>query len=186
MNKEFIRRMMWTAHYSLKPGTSATYLFSEYAGIDAITDGKEKAAATIELLARNRSEGREMLLPFRIYFIQDDAAPVCHSGRGAREKFAQMKGAFTKREESPYKIAAPFKVCTSVWQIKGSRCLFYGTLGVTPGEGKKPIDNGDLIVFFTPDWREVDIYIFKGLGKPNEVANLQEAVDFVEGIVIRG
>ena len=61
-----------------------------------------------------------------------------------------------------------------------------GTLGINLQEGAKPTDNGDLVIFYTAGWREVDIYIFKGLAKPNEIANLQEAVAFVEAIVAKG
>ena len=58
--------------------------------------------------------------------------------------------------------------------------LYYGTIGIILGENQKPKDNGDLVIFRTCDWKEVDIYIFRGLANPNEIANLQEAVAFIE------
>lgn len=185
MNKEFLRRIMWEAHYILKPGTTSTFTWAPFAPVDAL-EGEEKKAATAALIERNRWEGYQMLLPFRICFIQEDAAPVANTGRGTRKKVAQMKSHFTRGEESPYKIAKPFKACTSIWQVEGTRCFFYGTLGINLQEGAKPTDNGDLVIFYTAGWREVDIYIFKGLAKPNEIANLQEAVAFVEAIVAKG
>ena len=186
MNKEFLRRIMWEAHYILKPGTTSTYLWAPFAPVDALEDREAKKAATAALIARNRSQGYQMLLPFRICFIQEDAAPVANTGRGARKKVGQMKSHFTRCEESPYKIASPFKACTSIWQVEGTRCFFWGTLGINMLEGGKATDNGDLIIFYTAGWKEVDIYIFKGLAKPNEIANLQEAVAFVEAIAVRG
>ena len=177
---------MWEAHYVLKPGTTTTFTWAPFAQIDAIEDREAKKAATTELIARNRREGRQLLLPFRICFIQEDAAPVANTGRGTRKKVAQMKSHFTRCEESPYKIAKPFKACTSVWQVEGTRCFYWGTLGINMQEGSKATDNGDLIIFYTAGWKEVDIFIFKGLAKPNEIANLHEAVAFVEGIAARG
>lgn len=186
MNRDFLRRMMWEAHYILKPGTTTSFVWDRFANIDTLEDRKEKAAATTALIEDNRREGREMLLPMRVCFTDPSIAPVAYSGRGTRSKIKQMKSYFTKIEESPYKIAKPYRVCTSVWQIDGTRCFFYGTLGITPAENLKPTDNGDLIVFYTTDWKEVQVFIFKGLAKPNEEANLQQVQEYVESIVIKG
>ena len=186
MNREFLGRMMWEAHYILKSGTNASYIWAPFAQVDRIADAKARKEATAELIAKNRREGWKMLLPFRLYFIQEDAAPVAFTGRGTRKKVAQLKAHFTTCEESPYKIAKPYKVCTSVWEVPGTKCFFYGTIGINLVEGTKPIDNGDLVIFHTAGWKDVGIYIFKGLAKPNEVASLQEVVAFVESIAIRG
>lgn len=186
MNQEFLRRMMWEAHYILKPGTSTSYIWASYAAIEALNDRKAKAEATAALIEKNRSEGFQMLLPFRICFIQEDAAPVAKTGRGAKAKVAQLKASFTRCEESPYKIAKPFKVCTSIWQVEGTKCFFYGTLGVTQAEGESPLDNGDLLILYTAGWKDVDIFLFRGLAKPNEVANLQDVISYVEGLITRG
>lgn len=186
MNREFLKKMMWEAHYILKPGTTTSFVLDRFAKIDTLEDRKEKAAATSALIEDNRKEGREMLLPLRVCFTDPSIAPVAYSGRGTRAKVKQMKSYFTKGEESPYKIAKPFRVCTSVWQIPGTRCFYYGTLGITPAKDQKPIDNGDLIVFYTSDWRDVQVFIFKGLAKPNEEANLDQVQAFVENYVIKG
>ena len=185
MNKEFLEKIMWKGVYILKPGTTSTFTWAPFALVDAL-EREEKKAATTALIERNRREGRQMLLPFRICFIHEDAAPVANTGRGAKKKVGQMKSHFTRVEESPYKIAKPFKACTSVWQVEGSRCFFYGTLGINLQEGVKPTDNGDLVIFYTAGWKEVEIYIFKGLAKPNEIANLQEVVAYVESIATKG
>lgn len=186
MNKEFLTRIIWEAHYFLKQGTTTTFVYAPFASIDAIEDNKTRKAETEALIYRNRCEGRQMLLPFRVCFIKDDAAPVAYTGRGTRSKVAQMKAHFTQCEESPYKLAKPYRVCTSVWQVPGTKCLFYGTLGINLKENAKPTDNGDLVIFYTAGWKEVQIFIFKGLAKPNEVANLQEAVAFLESRITRG
>lgn len=187
MNREFLKKVMWEAHYCQKPGTNATFLFSPYLPIEQLPDRRQRAEATAQMIAQNQREGWEMLLPFRICFITgEDTAPVANSGRGARKKVAQLKASFTKPEISPYKVAYPFKVCTSVWQVEGRKCFFYGTIGITQAENQKPKDNGDLVLFYTSDWKEVDVFIFKGLVKPNDIANLQEAVQYVEENVALG
>lgn len=187
MNKEFLRRQMWEAHYALKQGTTATYIFQPYLPIEALEDRKQKKEATAQMITKMQAKGQGMLLPFRICFITgEDSAPVGKSGRGARQKVAQMKAGFTIPEESPYKLAKPYKVCTSVWQVEGHKCFFYGTIGITFAEGQKPVDNGDLVIFYTSNWKAVDVFIFRGLAKPNDSANLQDAVQFVEENVMLG
>lgn len=83
-------------------------------------------------------------------------------------------------------MAKPYKVCTSIWQVEGRKCFFYGTIGINFEENQPPTDNGDLVIFFTPNWKDVDVFIFKGLVNPNKIENLQEAVGFVEEIVHLG
>lgn len=186
MNKEFLKKVVWEAHYCLKEGTSTSFIYALYLPIESLADRKEKADATAALVRQIRESGRQMLLPFRICFVQADAAPVADTGRGARAKVGQLKATFTKGEESPYKIAKPYKVCTSIWQVPERKCFFYGTLGITKKEGQHPSDNGDLVIFHTAGWKEVEVYIFKGLAKPNEIASLQEAVEYLEGIAAIG
>lgn len=186
MNREFLSRVVWEAHYLLKAGTSTSFIYAPYLPIEALEDRKSKADATATFIRDIKAAGGAMLLPFRICFIKEDAAPVASTGRGARAKVAQLKAKFTRWEESPYKIAAPFKVCTSVWQIPGTKCYFYGTLGITQKENAYPKDNGDLVIFRTASWREVEVFIFKGLAKPNENASLADALAYVEGHTIKG
>lgn len=187
MNRELLQKISWNARYILKQGTNSSYVYQPYLGIDALSDKKQKLNATAQMIARMQQDGRVMLLPFRVYFIAgDEAAPVGRSGRGKREKVAQMKAKFTLVEESPYKLASPYKVCTSIWQVEGRKCVFYGTIGITQAANQTPKDNGDLVVFYTPNWKEVDVFIFKGLVRPNDIANLQEAVRYVEDNVELG
>ncbi|MBQ9184409.1 MAG: hypothetical protein IJ151_00875 [Bacteroidales bacterium] len=186
MNKEFLNKVAWRAHYRLKEGTSTSFVYAPYLRIESITDKKGKAAATARLINEMKAAGRVMLLPFRICFVKADAAPVANSGRGARTKVAQMKAKFTKGEDSPYKIAAPFKVCTSIWRVSETRCFYYGTIGITQKVNVHPKDNGDLVIFHTANWKEVEVFIFKGLAKPNEDASLADALEYVEGCVIQG
>lgn len=186
MHREFLKKVVWEAHYCLKEGTSTSFLYAPFSPIEALEDRKAKADATAALVRQIRESGRQMLLPFRICFVQADAAPVACTGRGARAKVGQLKATFTRGEESPYKIAKPYKVCTSIWQVPGSKCFFYGTLGITTKEGQRPSDNGDLVIFHTAGWKEVEVYIFKGLAKPNEIASLQDAVAYLESIAAIG
>ena len=187
MNDVLLRRIMWQAHYSLKSGTNSCYLYAPFAQIDSIQDKRQREEATRQLVARMREAGQAMLLPFRVYFITGEGiAPVSNAGRGARKKVAQMKAHFTSLEQSPYKIAKPYRVCTSVWLIEGRKRFFYGTIGITLAENQKPMDNGDLVLFLTDDWREVEVFIFRGLAKPNDMANLKEAIEFVERVILEG
>lgn len=187
INQEFLKKQMWQAHYSLKEGTNASYIFQPYLSIEAIQDSKQRKVATAQMVSRMQDKGQEMLLPFRICFIYgEDSAPVNRTGRGKKKKVAQMKASFTIPEQSPYKLAKPYRVCTSIWQVEGHKCFYFGTIGINLAENQKPKDNGDLVIFYTPDWKEIDVFIFKGLVKPNDIANLQEAVRFVEANVVLG
>ena len=181
MNKDFLKKVVWEANYFLKAGTSTSFIYSSYLPIELLEERKSKVAATADLIRKINESGSPMLLPFRISFVKADAAPVANTGRGTRAKVAQLKAHITKPEASPYKIAPPFKVCTSIWQIPGTKCSFYGTLGITLKEGMPPSDNGDLVIFRTADWKDVEVFIFKGLGKPNDDACLEDALQYVEG-----
>lgn len=181
MNSEFLRRMMWEAHYSLKMTTNTTYLLQPYMSIEELADSKQRREATAQFIAKRQQAGKAMLLPIRISFVDGhNVAPVRRSGRGMKQRVKQMKATFTQAEVSPYKIAKPYKVCTAIWEVEGHKCFFYGSIGITPAEGHNPKDNGDLVIFYTPDWKEVDVFIFRGLAQPNNIANLQEAVQYVE------
>ena len=187
MNKELLRKLMWKAHYSLKENTNSVYLFQNFIPIEGIQDKAQKKASTIQMIKQMEEEGKSLLLPLKIYFITgEDSAPVRRSGRGTRKSVTQMKSQFTIPEKSPYKMAKPYKVCTSVWEIEGHKCFFYGTIGINFTENGRPKDNGDLVLFYTPNWKEVDVFIFRGLAKPNETANLEEVVQYVEDNVILG
>ena len=179
MWKEFLDRIVWNGRYIKKQGTNTSYIMEEFAGLDLIQDNKAKEKAFADEIERQQQRNK-MLLPIRLCFITgEDAAPVSYSGRGMRKRVAQMKSAFTKVEQSPYKIAKPYKCCTSIWEMDGNKRLLYGTIGITQKEGLPASDNGDLIFFYTNGWEAVDIFVFKGLARPNEIATIQEAGAYV-------
>ncbi len=123
--------------------------------------------------------GLRNLLPFRIGILQGDACRgINHSGRGCRAMDAQLKGAFTQAEISPYKQFPKYEVQTALWRVEGTRTLYYGSVGITGPNGRIDRDNGDLLILRTEDFREVNIFIFRGLaGNPD---NLQDAVEYVK------
>lgn len=165
-----LQQIMWQGHYRIKPGTTASYTAT-----DGIVYGKEK-------------DGRCLyLLPKSLYIIRGEYGPrIRNSGLGTKLREGQMKGRFTKREVSPYKIANPFQVCTSIWPIAGHRGLFYGTIGITMNVGIHPRDNGDLVVFYAPTWQEFDVFIFRGLARPNPIGDLHGAINMVLKIIENG
>ena len=177
MNAEYLQKMTWKAHYLLKAGTGASYYRADFLPLAEIADTKERKNAVSGKIEKLIRSGKEMLLPIRLSIVQGNDLPVNHSGRGTRNRIAQLKGAFTLPEQSPYKQYSPYHVNTSVWQVEGFKCLYYGTIGISFPTGIA--DNGDLVIFQTSDWIDITIYIFKGLAKPNEEANLADAVNFV-------
>lgn len=181
-----MEKVLWQGCYKRKKGTNSAYIFAPYMVVEEMQDKALKAEARALKVAEYQG-AKGMLLPFKIYFIfGNSSAPVSNTGRGAQKREAQLKANFAKYEVSPYKIAKPYKVCTSIWQVKGRKCIFYGTIGITPSEGLKPADNGDLVIFYTSDWEEVQIFIFKGLCKPNGIADLEDAVKYVDERALKG
>ncbi|MGI5846895.1 MAG: hypothetical protein ACOX5T_02555 [Candidatus Cryptobacteroides sp.] len=180
ISREFLYKIMWRAHYYRKERTQS-YIHERFIDFECVADRKERHELTKAELEQMRLEGVLLLLPVRLSIITDEeTAKVVHSGRGARKKYAQLKSRFTKIEESPYKLFKPFKVCTSIWRVGGFQRYYWGTIGVTPSEGHPPVDNGDLIIFITADWRDLQVFIFRGLAKPNDMANLQDVVDYLD------
>ena len=177
MNAEYLQKMTWKAHYLLKAGTGASYYRADFVSLQEIDDAKERKLEVSRKIGQILRSGEEMLLPIRLSIVQGNSLPVNHSGRGTRNRMAQLKGAFTQPEQSPYKQYSPYHINTSVWQVEGFKCLFYGTIGISFPTGIA--DNGDLVIFKTSDWIDITIYIFKGLAKPNEEANLEDAVNYV-------
>ena len=154
MNAEFLYRIMKAATYELKADTSTTYLFVE---------GDRLLPKTLSI-----SRAAELGRPAR-------------TGRGLLPKVGQMKAAFTRAEESPYKQFKPFKVQTSIWPTEGYRSIFYGTIGITGPSGRIEADNGDLILFATSDWRRVRVAVFSGLAEPTRLPErLAEAAAYLK------
>lgn len=155
MNEEFIKANYQTCIYILKEGTKSSYYWHE--------------GSTI--------------LPNRLSISKEsEMTKVCRKGRNLENPIAgQMVGTFKKTEKSPYKINNPYVCRTQIWQ-KAEYPLFigYGTAGITNKEGQVE-DTGDLLLFFTPDqWQTIRIFIFAGMGNPN---NLLEALEFTNNIL---
>lgn len=154
MKDEFLSNIMKAAWYELKSGTNTSYAFHS---------GQQLLPKTISIV---RGEGN---------------IKVIRSGRGLLPKVGHMKAGFTKAETSPYKQFKPYRVQTSIWQVEGYRTLYYGTIGLTGITGRIEGDNGDLILFYTSDWKRVQVVVFVGLADPVRLpANLAEAVAFIK------
>lgn len=181
MNSELLHNLLTEAVYSIKLGTTAVLIDNRFKDIESIESRKEKADAIKARTKALVAQGQEVLLPIKLgYITNEETARIAGSGRGARARCGQIKATYTNAEQSPYKIAKPFKLCTSVWQIEGYKCFYYGTIGITQQEGMPPKDNGDLVIFYTADWKEVCVFIFKGLASPNGVADLEGIVQFLK------
>ena len=175
---------MWRGEYVCSPYTSSSYyatsLESNFQFPDKSTRDKAMKAGVRELV----EAGEKWLLPHRIgILVGDKMASVSGSGRASRRMDAQMKGAFTQAETSPYKVNKPFQVQTGLWRCEGERTLFYGSMGISGASGKVEQDNGDLILVRTSDWKRVEVFIFRGLaGTQKQLDFLPEVVEFVKGL----
>lgn len=174
----YLRQTMWRAEYQHKPNTTS-YLLQGFMPFEEL-GRKERAEATAQKIKELQGQGARFLLPVRLSFGGSELARIDFKGRGVRARVAQMKGSFTQQEESPNKRYKPYKVGTSVWRCRSSRGLYCGTLGITKREGAGPSDNGDLIYFRTADWEKVEVFIFKGLARPNEYADNAQVEAFLQ------
>ena len=169
MNQNFIKSSMWRGCYVLSPFTSASYYATSLERNFELANESERRKAMKEDIAGLVKGGESWLLPHRIGILQGASmASVSGSGRARNPLDAQLKGTFTRVEESPYKQNKPFEVQTGLWRVQGERCLFYGSLGITGTSGRVDRDNGDLVVVRTSDWQRVEIFIFKGLAGVNK------------------
>lgn len=179
--KELALHLASITPYKLKEGTNSSLISAYFADLEVIPDRKEKAEAIRKRTQELKAQGKQVLLPIKLSFItNEETAKVANTGRGAKSRVGQIKSTFTRIEESPYKIAKPYRLCTSIWAVEGYNGYFWGTIGITPQEGAHPKDNGDLVIFHTFNWKEVNVYIFEGLAVPNNIANLQEVVEFLK------
>ena len=154
MNIEMLGSIVSCTDYELKEGTKTSYL-------DSIGRGPLPRLLSIE---------RGL-----------DLSRVARTGRGLEPRVGQMKAAFTKAENSLYKINKPYKVQTAIWRVAGSQTLYYGSLGIANMSGKITSDTGDMVVFRTADWRRVRVYVFAGLADPSRFPqNLADAVRFIK------
>lgn len=173
---------VWQGHYISSPYASSSYLSEKVVEVLQYEEASERNRALREAIRVQISSNANNLLPFRISIIRGDAmASVRASGRGAKPLVAQLKAQFTMQECSPYKQHKPYKVQTGLWKVEGRQTLFYGTLGISNAEGFISRDNADLLLIRTSDWKELDIFIFKGLaGLNKQLDALPDAVKYVE------
>lgn len=107
------------------------------------------------------------LLPHTLSFIDVLSTPQSIVAKGGAVK--QMRGTFTRHEESPYKMNKPYKINTAIWPVSGYDNLYYGTLGISGSRGRIERNNGDLVVIRTSDWAQVEVFIVKGCSNRAEL-----------------
>ena len=168
----------------LSPYTNASYYATSLERNFELSNESARRKAMKEDISGLVKGGEEWLLPHRVGILKGASmASVSGSGRAKKPLDAQLKGSFTKVEDSPYKLNKPYEVQTGLWRVEGERCLYYGSLGITGINGKVERDNGDLIIIRTSDWQRVEIFIFKGLAGVNKQLDyLPEVVAFVKGL----
>jgi hypothetical protein len=184
MNKRFLESSLWRAEYVVSPYTNSSYYASTLEGNFELADKREREAAMKEDVAMLVQCGEEWLLPHRIGFMRGGSmASVSYNGRARNMMDAQLKGAFTQVERSPYKVNKPYEVQTGLWRYIGTQTIFYGSIGITGNNGRIDRDNGDLVLVRTADWERVEIFIFQGLAGLNKQLDfLDDAVDYIKGL----
>lgn len=149
---EFITAMLQEATYKLKEGTRSSYYW----------------------------QSGTRILPERLSISKEsEMTKVARKGRNLLHSLAgQMVGAFKVNEESPLKIYKPFTCRTQIWAVDEYPLFIgYGTTGITNCEGRIA-DTRDLVVFYSPDnWQHINIFFFKGLGKPYYLLQCMEYVN---------
>lgn len=184
MNRLFLQSVMWRGNYVLSPFTSASYYAKSLEGNFQLTNDSERRRAMKDGVRNLVESGEEWLLPHRVgILVGESMASVSGSGRSGKRMDAQLKGAFTLAEQSPYKVNKPFQVQTGLWRCEGERSIYYGSIGISGVSGKVQEDNGDLIIVRTSDWRKLEVFIFRGLaGTQKHLDFLPEVVEFVKGL----
>ena len=184
MNNQYLQASLWRGVYFRSPFTQASFYAECLSRNFEICAKSEREKAMKEDVKGLVSGGAMQLLPYRIGILQGDACRnINQSGRGCRAMDAQLKGAFTQAEISPYKQFPKYEVQTALWRVEGSRTLFYGSVGITGPNGRIDKDNGDLLILRTEDFDRVEIFIFKGLaGTQKQLDYLPDAVEFVKGL----
>lgn len=184
MNNQYLRASLWQATYFRSPYTQASYYAEELARNFEIANDAERRKVMKAEVRGLVSGGERHLLPYRIGILQGDSCRSIHqSGRGCRAMDAQLKGAYTQAEISPYKQYPKYEVQTALWRVEGSRTMYYGSVGITGANGRIDRDNGDLLIMRTEDFDKVEIFIFRGLaGTSKQLDHLQDAVEFVKGL----
>lgn len=151
MNVQFIKSILQEATYVKKDGTETSYLWQS--GIKILP---KTLTISDKKLTKTARKGRNLLHPVA----------------------GQMFGSFTKKEESPLKQNAPYKVRTQIWSIDEYPLFIgYGSIGISNKEGKitKESDLGDLVILYTSDnGQSIHIYYFAGM-----ITSLNEVMEYL-------
>lgn len=104
-------------------------------------------------------------------------------GRNLQNVEAQLKGTFSKKEESHLKQFAPYRVNTQIWEIENYPMFIgYGSIGITGENGRitKESDTGDLIILYSKDynWDKIEIFYFKGM-----LPYLEDVAEYISTII---
>lgn len=184
MNNKFIENSMWKGRYVLSPYTNASYYASNLERDFEVTDKTERERAIKNDVKVLVQSGEEWLLPHRLGILRGSSmASFSHSGRARKKMEAQLKGRFTQIEHSPYKQYKPFEVQSGLWQVEDSQIYYYGSVGISGPTGRVETDNADLLIVRTPDWKTIDICVFKGLaGVHKQLDHLQDVLAFLKGL----
>lgn len=137
MNEILLRNKHEVFVYTLKDGTATSYYLSE---------------------------GAKNILPERIGFSKNGFTVITNKGRALLEnKVGQLVGCFTKKEESHYKKNKPYKVFSSVWEVKDYPSLYgYGDIGISNISGRIE-SSKDVFVIYTSGLSRLEIHLFRGL-----------------------
>jgi hypothetical protein len=124
--------------YGLKPGTSTSFY---------------------------KQSGPEGFLPNRLGITRQKFSYINQTGKNHLEGLqGQMKGTFTKKEESIYKKFRPWWIHSSIYEITDFPGFFgYGDIGITSAN-KKTEGTEDLLIFLSSDeFKSVSIHLFRGM-----------------------
>lgn len=141
MNTTLIEALCKKAIYQRKEGTSSSYYWQSGSRIlpNRMSISKERELSHV---SRN---GRNLLHPI----------------------IGQIKGTFTRQEDSPLKQHSPFSIHTQLWQVPEYPLNPYGTIGISGENGKitRECDFGDLVVVHALDykWETLEIFYFPAM-----------------------
>lgn len=151
MNVQFIKSILQEATYVKKEGTETSYIW----------------------------QSGTKILPKTLTISDKELSKTARKGRNLLHPVAgQLLGSFTKKEESPLKQNAPYKVRTQIWSIDEYPLFIgYGSIGISNKEGKitKESDLGDLAILYTSDnGQSIHIYYFVGM-----ITSLNEVMEYL-------
>lgn len=156
MKFQFIKSVLQEAIYVKKEGTITSYLWQ----------------SGMSILPKTLSISREC-----------EFSKVAKKGRNIQHPVAgQMIGSFTKKEDSPLKQNAPYKLRTQIWSIDEFPLFIgYGSIAISNKEGNitKESDLGDLVILYSSDdWQSIHIYYLAGM-----ITNLNEVLEYLSTII---